>query len=38
MTILIKGLKLGPIWWPTLNWAHPLVGCAADVTCHVMCN
>ena len=29
MTILIKGLKLGPIWWPTLNWAHPLVGCGA---------
>ena len=38
IAILIKGLKLGLIWWPTLNWAHPLVGCAADVTCHITCD
>ena len=38
MTILIEGLKLGPIWCPTLNWAHPLVGCAADVTSHITCD
>ena len=38
MTILIKGLKIRPNWWPTLNWAHPLMGCAADVIRHVNCH
>ena len=37
--IINIGLKSGPTWWPTLNWAHPLfMGCAADVTCHVTCQ
>ena len=31
-------LKSGPIWWPTLNSAHQLMDCAADVTRHVTCH
>ena len=31
-------MKSGPAWWPTLNSAHQLMGCAADVTSHVTCH
>ena len=35
--IINLGLKSGPTWWPTLNSAHQLMGCVADVSSHVIC-
>ena len=36
--IINLGLKSGPTWWPTLNSAHQLMGCVADVSSHVICH